>query len=747
MKDRNSKIYFIMLFLLVSIVFLYDSNQSSKITGKVVTSAEKTYELCGEKVYLASNNQEIEDIAIITINGKIVQIKIIFNPDPKNNPFVIGDEDFIFNYIRDRYDFQLKDGTTVYVQITKKHEDCGWIKSPQSEKVVAGAQVANCEAYSPKNCPADECKIQTKVVENGGGCTQKTSQVIESCVGKICTSVFPTSNERTLNYKFGTKNFKITVQKSPSGYKFTDERGKTIENSRIDNGRNDRCSFYSLDYIKESEIYSYVFNKIKEEVIDSRLLCYYEFATQYTSEEIYVFTTGKDLTYCPSPFVSTDAPPEGCLSPIFCQKTPSHKVSYGVIIKEDDCNGWQALEANPYSLPLDQDQLDSLVNSRIDTCITELNTEENQEQGTGSECINQAPSIRVSGKNALDFRIGNKCELQWTVSDKEDLNLELGYNKFIGDEIAAVEQIKDVPAMQRYFMYDKNGKIPASSEATIKRTISGFVKDKGFGIDSKGAICTTEQQTTLLEQAHEVSIQLVTNEHFPGKRLIDLGNIIFEVQKRDYGITANRGGRTRSEIQRFFSIDECKMVGTIKTTVINKWDGDLFAAPEDVRKAIASGLAGTVDFMLKGKIEDKDRISIVDKVNKKIGGFGSFIVSVVGENKLKININGEEQVARLLVDQDVIILTAPPLQEITARGEEDGDPVEEIWFAIMNGNTEKETAGGLLRDNKEITMNLQAIKALYEKYVSGTIDTGNQPYFDWLRNSVLPNIKECFCKR
>ena len=98
MKRGYAKIYFLVLFFLLIITFFYDFNQANRITGREIASAEEEYRLCGEKIFSADSNQEINGIALVSVYRGAVQMKIIFDPDYENNPFVIGDEYFSFNY-------------------------------------------------------------------------------------------------------------------------------------------------------------------------------------------------------------------------------------------------------------------------------------------------------------------------------------------------------------------------------------------------------------------------------------------------------------------------------------------------------------------------------------------------------------------------------------------------------------------------------------------------------------------------
>ncbi|MDO8460130.1 MAG: hypothetical protein Q7S74_03405 [Nanoarchaeota archaeon] len=247
--------------------------------------------------------------------------------------------------------------------------------------------------------------------------------------------------------------------------------------------------------------------------------------------------------------------------------------------------------------------------------------------------------------------------------------------------------------------------------------------------------------------------QIVTSPDFPGKRLINLGKLEFEIQKRDHGGLSGewRGGRTRTETERFFSIDDCKIVGKLTTTIINEYDGSF--SRDTVRESIGKGVASALEKVLAGHISNDDLTLISNEVKQRIGAEGSSITSIIDGNKIKATIGGSQlNEITILTDQEALLLKPAPLSEILDAKLDTSDPLEEIWLVIMNGNTELEAKKIDMDGCITVSCEKQkwenqkgGIEDLYKRWISDPTNQNSRAYFDKIKSNSKDD-KTCFCK-
>jgi len=278
--------------------------------------------------------------------------------------------------------------------------------------------------------------------------------------------------------------------------------------------------------------------------------------------------------------------------------------------------------------------------------------------------------------------------------------------------------------------------------------------------------------------------EYTSNPNFPGKKLIDLGKLEFEVEKRDIGSTGAhpRGGRLRTEIHRYFSADEGKMVGYIKSTLIKRWDGKYIASLENgqitkkkdpkagvftlhssrgVQKAIAEGLAETVYVSLEGVISDRDRKTVKREIEARLDNVGESVKTILDNDKtIKIEIDGAMFEFNLLISSEEAMFKAPLVNEIVDAGmyddsgNLDDDPIEIIELAVMDGSKVIDSkriswdragsSGVSVKDEEKAWLSQKPlVLELYRKWVSDPTNPDSEAFFEKLREK-LESVKDCF---
>jgi len=256
----QSKLYIIVLILLISLSFFFNFN---KFTGNIVNSPEEAYEKCGEIIYSSENNQKINGVAVVQYNNKEVIIRIVF--DLSNNPFINPDELFIFDEIKERYELNLKDGRSAYIAITKKHEDCGW----SIEKIKSRSQSSqggiSCSDLSLDECIENPniCEIITENVRTStDGCAGIISKNVQRCVERINIQNCRLQDIDLNNIIYFQSNAHLPIlieiepgPSNPNTYLIGNNYREPLITTKSSSSQH--CSFYSFNYHKPRIEFTY----------------------------------------------------------------------------------------------------------------------------------------------------------------------------------------------------------------------------------------------------------------------------------------------------------------------------------------------------------------------------------------------------------------------------------------------------------------------------------------------------------
>lgn len=211
------------------------------------------------------------------------------------------------------------------------------------------------------------------------------------------------------------------------------------------------------------------------------------------------------------------------------------------------------------------------------------------------------------------------------------------------------------------------------------------------------------------------------------------------------------GGKLQTTIQRYYSLTDKEVVGYAKTTIV--YLNRATCGGDKLYKNVAAGIGDMYYDTLQGKIDENDRLAIVNKIKNDykttgLGQLNSYITSYVNNNLLIFDINGHVQPPINIpaeVGQTGFLESAPLREKISAAyGDDPTNPYEIVKFYI---------AGKWVNEKGNEVSKLPAwqkdINDLYDSYIfSGNYKDDksktSNAFFDQIKHHKLKEAKACY---
>ena len=631
-----------------------------------------------------------------------------------------------------------------------------------------------CSQYNNvADCEANGCEVEytEKAGRNALGC-ESTISAFSKCKERGCTplptSTLPTSPTRTLIHSVpytGSEDLPVPIQvkKSGSSYTFSSLSDSRYVTESLATG--EYCKVVGVNFLDGTESYSYPLVLTSQKPIDEKTArCLYGvnmalFGKILDEKMMYIFVNGIPVSNCPIGILGEN---EGntCITDWegMCTIKAASKIQMPILIKEY-CGGWEAT-----ILSSGQD-----FQAKVNACDLSIRNAIPEPEPEEAECHNTPPSVQVSGKSSPSLSIGDKCELQWAVSDDQNQF----YTALIVPKYAA--NLNDVTAedlgsaynhnppytkTMPYVMYKEDGTLTFSGPNIVK-TIYGIAVDSGQGTDDEGESCASNQLNSIASK----DISIPTTE-FRGKKAIELPSLNFKITKTTYkgscdpsGV-ADAGVVIETVIKRWFLPETCQLAG--KTDIIIKYRNIMAGSPSD--DTIKEGIYKAINATLEGDLDKPSLVRIRQFIFNyyvppphKAWEYKPFTSELV-DGKVYLRTQGHEMNEPLLQPntQNDLLLNPPSVENFKNIKDDSDEPKEAIRSirieildstegsadrCFNNLKLDDQDPPGVW-DTYEEKKAMQDAKfaemdALYNTYIKGHYDRLQELY---------NNLNSCFCK-
>ncbi|MFH1803141.1 MAG: hypothetical protein ABH864_06880 [archaeon] len=632
---------------------------------------------------------------------------------------------------------------------------------PGSGQCSQYTNAADCESHG---C---EAEYTEKAGKNALGC-ESTVSAFSKCKERGCTpipgSTLSTSPSKSVLHSVpyvGDEDFpvRINIKKSGPGYTFTRLSGDRFSTETLATG--EYCKVVGVNFLDGTESYLYPLEPAGQEQIDEEtVLCLYRANTALMiapldDRMIYVFDNGVRVSNCPTKGLKDQATCKTSWEGL-CTIKAAGKVQMPVLIKEY-CGGWSATV-----LSSGQD-----FQAEVRTCDTSIKNAIPSPEPEEAECHNTPPSVQVSGKSSPSLSIGDKCELQWAVSDDQNQF----YTALIVPKYAA--NLNDVTAedlgsaynhnppytkTMSYVMYKEDGTLTFSGPNIVK-TVYGIAVDSGQGTDDGGKSCMSNQLNSIASK--EISIPTTD---FRGKKAIQLPSLNFMVTKTTYASSCDPTGVLdagvviETVINRWFLPETCQLTG--KTDIIIKYRNIMAGSPSD--DTIKEGIYKAIEAALEGGLDESSLTRIRQFIFNyyvppphKVWEYKPLTSEII-DGKVYLSTQGHEMNEPLLQPnkQNELLLNPPSAENFKNIKDDNGDEaIRSIRIEILD-STEETTdrcfnnlklddqdppGWGDTYEKKKAMQDAKfaEMDALYNTYIKGHYDRLQELY---------NNLNSCFCK-
>jgi hypothetical protein len=439
-----------------------------------------------------------------------------------------------------------------------------------------------------------------------------------------------------------------------------------------------------------------------------------------------------------------------------CTIKAAGKVQMPVLIKEY-CGEWTAQTLSP----------GGNFQAQVTSCDTSLR---NAIQGSHtSNCRNTPPGIQAQGKSSPNLVMGEKCELEWIVTDSQDqggFNTKLIAPKYAtsltgittGDLSKLYESKPTYTKTMPYVMYGENGRLTFSGSNIIKK-IYGIVVDSGRGIDSEGRTCTTDQLSSVASK--DISI---STTDLKGKKAIQLPRLRFIVTKTTYASSCDPSGALdagiviETVIDRWFLPETCQIAG--KTDIVIKYRNIMGGEPSD--DVIKQGIYEAIEAALDGGLDESGLQRIRDFIFRyyvppphKEWQYNPLTSEII-DGKVYVSTQGRQMSdppSLLPNKQNELLLNPPQVRNFknikNAKGVES---IRSVRIEVLEGaagsadkcfnnlKLEDQDPPGFNTEEKQRAMQdakFAEIDAFYNQHIKGHYDI-------W--KALFENMKSCFCR-